>query len=1236
MTGRIVRAALVATGVWAALAVAPARATIVANPGCVDDVSGSSNNCTANDVTFVLVGLGVQQDGCVSGDPAEGVSIRLRATLRNTTAQTRYDIGMYLANDGDPNGDGARTGGCARQHVTPVGGTGVTTCGVGALDLDGPLSGVDLNAAGVADGPFLSAETGGNNSTPDGCGDLFAQGNSGCDENGDGRWDDTVFDFPTAITFPCRDVENDGFVNIPTCATWGNQANEVHSSSPGDSTCDSEAEIVPGTPAKCRCEDTNTTIPSPRLSLACSCTPTTVQPGQSATCSVTYTNNSSCTPDLATPERFRCGTAGFVRFRVNYSAADGSVSNLATAGTGGGGAAVDDGSGQITWTPTSGNGTAGLVGPNGESATLTYTYTVGPNPPNPQVTIQTQTYWSDSSSFSPEVLQSTLTCGVTLTTPVTLAQASASWQGGRAVVEWATASEAGNAGFNLYTAIDGRWVRVNDRLIPSRVVDSTAPQRYRYPVGGAVGGRFAIEDVAIDGRTRRHPAFAIGETRGRTPDAEPIDWRSIRAGLEAAEPRAVGAASTVRAPGGAPGFRVTAGPVDLGVRADGLYRLTYDDLAAAGIDLGMTPVTHLALTDRGAPMPMRVVGAGTFGPGEFIEFYGQGLDTLYTDTNVYRFGADRRAARRVAVDNAVAAGAPAAFYLETVEVARQRGYSFGSPIDDPWYDTRLFAAGAPVAQSIAFNVDHYQAGAAAAALTVELWGSTSWPANPDHHVVIALNGVPVADELFDGRVAHTVSLALPPGLLVEGPNTVTVELPADRGVPFEIVHLEGFRVGYPRAFAARDGRLRFTAAGDSFRVTGLPGADVVAYRVGARGTELLAGVRVTGKGGGFSADLPGSPEPAEYLVSTTGALAAPTAALSFVPVGIASGRADYLVISHPLFRRALDRLVTMHESRGLAVRVVDVNDVYALFGFGIFDPAAIHDYIAHAVAAMGTRYVLLVGGDTYDYRGYLGNGSVSFIPSPYAATGEIITFAPVDSLYADVDGDGVQDVAIGRLPVRTLGELETLIDKTLAYAGKNYGRTSVLAADAFDPGTGISFSGASEDFQRALGEGWDVQRAYLDWTPVAGARELLLDALNDGVAVASFVGHSGPTMWTFSGLFHSNDAAALSNAGRPAVVVQWGCWNTYHVEPAFNTLGHALLLSGDRGAAAVLGSATLLETDSAEAFARHLGPLLAQPGTTIGEAVQEAKVRLAIERPELHDILLGWTLLGDPGLVVEP
>jgi len=309
--------------------------------------------------------------------------------------------------------------------------------------------------------------------------------------------------------------------------------------------------------------------------------------------------------------------------------------------------------------------------------------------------------------------------------------------------------------------------------------------------------------------------------------------------------------------------------------------------------------------------------------------------------------------------------------------------------------------------------------------------------------------------------------------------------------------------------------------------------------------------------------------------------------------------------------------------------VADVEAVYDQFGDGTVDPEAIHRYVRHAVANLGTQYVLLVGGDSYDYKNYFGLGSLSFIPSLYVATDDLVKFAPSDPSLADIDGDSVPDVPIGRWPVRSAAELNAVITKTQQYEAKPYGSNAVLGAD-------VDFGADADAFAAALPSDWTVGRAYLDQLSVGDAKDLIKSQVNAGTALAGFVGHSGPTLWTYRGLFDTNDAQGLTNVGRPTVVAQWGCWNSYYVEPRYNTLAHTFLVNGLQGAAAVLGTTTVSEDDSLRLLGTALTPRLSQPGNTIGAALTDAKRQVATIDPSVRDVLLGWTILGDPSLVVTP
>lgn len=809
------------------------------------------------------------------------------------------------------------------------------------------------------------------------------------------------------------------------------------------------------------------------------------------------------------------------------------------------------------------------------------------------------------------------------TLPVTLAYFQATRRGDSTYFNWQTATETGNVGFNLYVEGKDGLQLVNPQLIASAAVDSLEPQPYTFTANGLSGDVFYIEDVDLFGRRLLHGPFGLGNSYGEWVTVEAIDWAAIQAEQEAL--------TAVRLPAGQP----PANQVDLLVSQDGIYRLTYEQLLAFGLDLAGKRTNQLRLTNKGVSVPVYVLGPGaTFGPGGYIEFYGQAVDSVYTHTNLYNLSVGGNV--RVKVDNkAIPNQPPAGYYLATVTVENNLAYSQTAPNGDPWYRNTLLAYTSPVVGNYAIQINNYVAGATAS-LTVDVWGNTDWPEySPDHHLQVSLNGTQVADGLFNGIVSYPVNVTIPAGVLQEGNNTVTLRLPGDSGAPFDMIALDSYSVTYPRSFVAENGKLQFSAAASVFAVQNLPSPNVVVYRLNGAGLARMQTVQVVPAGNGtYTASFRGLNSIATYFVYAVESLPTPTLQTPRPFTDIKTGSAQYLVIAHPNFIAGIQPLVAKHQSDGLTTKVVDLFDIYAQYGYGMVYPQAIQDYIAYAAANMGTQYVLLVGGDTYDYFNYTGSGSISFVPTLYAATDALVKYAPVDSLYADVDDDGVPDLAIGRFPVRTVAELDLLVNKTLVYAAKDYGNTAVFAADAT---SGImSYGNESDGLISLLPAGWTTTSAYIDSLGVTAARQTLLDSLNSGVALTNYFGHSGPTMWTFLGLFNTTYAANLTNSGRPTVVNQWGCWNTYHVTPAYNTLAHVFMLSGDRGAAAVLGSATLTQSSSDKALGQLMTPLLAQPGVTIGEAIWQAKQQLALQNGTFTDVILGFTLLGDPALLITP
>lgn len=211
--------ALALLGALAFSAVGAREARAGAASACIQTQAGTSLGCTSGDVKIASFDLLSVIDGCTG--PSDTATVTLRANLL-VGANTRYDIGFYLALDG---GD-AKTGACYKEWLDPV---------------KSP-QGTDPTATELTTGfgPFLNADG-------DVCGDAKASY---------GQFDKTVgAGAPESVVLPCKDLDVDGFLDIGTCAGWRNQANN-------DCTGLAQAGI-PDVASKCNCGRTNINVAVP-------------------------------------------------------------------------------------------------------------------------------------------------------------------------------------------------------------------------------------------------------------------------------------------------------------------------------------------------------------------------------------------------------------------------------------------------------------------------------------------------------------------------------------------------------------------------------------------------------------------------------------------------------------------------------------------------------------------------------------------------------------------------------------------------------------------------------------------------------------------------------------------------------------------------------------------------------------------------------------------------------------
>jgi uncharacterized repeat protein (TIGR01451 family) len=813
-------------------------------------------------------------------------------------------------------------------------------------------------------------------------------------------------------------------------------------------------------------------------------------------------------------------------------------------------------------------------------------------------------------------------------------------------VEWETSSEIGTAGFNVYRVKEReKRVRVNESVVPA-AVDAPQGAVYRLPEDKMRPGgvyTYLIEELEQQGMTREYGPFTVVASATGDPSPAVADSAARRNPVVRAK---AGPAEDPAAPGlkvlAFEGFVPPAlRPVKLAVKAAGAYRVNAVEVAAAtGCDPTFVAMSFASATvrlgNRGRTIPFL-----SEGDGSAIYFHGEAIESAYTDANAYWLTWEPGVAME-STDILPGDGALLTTFRETAHFEQER-YAATAVIREPdgdyWLWEYLQAGNALTGKRTFFlRADGVAAGGGSASLRVRMLGATTIGRGRDHHVVVRLNGTAIGEQAWAGIGIREMAFAFDQALLVDGDNTVEITALLDPLVQYSTVYLDSFDLSYVRRLAAVCDRLAFrtlpagTVAVDGFSAPGLKVFDISVPAA----PKVVAGVSIEEAGGGFRAVFGSAATNAAYELFTP-ASAMPVAAMTAraePDLGSAANEGRYLIVTVPWLAGPAGRLAEYRRSRGLPSKVIMVEDAYDQFGYGIADPRALRAFLAHALETwrVPPRYVLLAGEGTYDYKGYKMTGD-NMVP-PFLAVTQSGMF-PSDAPYADPNGDGVLDMAVGRLPVATAAEFDAVIDKIIAYesaAPAEWQTVATLAADV--PDKGGDFTASSEAAAGLVPEGWSQVKVNLAEMTVAAARASLIGRINDGTAFLNFIGHGGMDTLSSRGLLKTVDVAGLSNGSRLTVVTALSCVIGRFDVPGYDSLGEALVLKAGGGAVAVWAPSGLSFNDPAAALGRAFYRAVIQQGEgMLGEAILRAKAEAAAGGCPA-DYLALYNLICDPATAI--
>lgn len=697
--------------------------------------------------------------------------------------------------------------------------------------------------------------------------------------------------------------------------------------------------------------------------------------------------------------------------------------------------------------------------------------------------------------------------------------------------------------------------------------------------------------------------------------------------------------------GGYPMYRVE-------VRDAGLYRLTYADLQAADPSVGWTQVDprNLHLSTHGQEVAIEVTGEGdgTFDTNDTIYFYGEAINTVYANTNVYWLTWDTTPGiRMVKVDASPSPGLPLPTHFTTTMLLEEdHAYrrALVTADGDNWFWSDLRSSGTPVSRPYTFTIPNLATAIDTTALVSgDLLG---YSANTQHSAEIHLNGRRIYTATWMPQTEHMFSATIPLTYLVTGTNVMSVTVGVGNDSDYVVVNR--FAISYAATYTATNDLLWFE--GDQ---TG-----TWAFRIGGFTTDTIKVMDVTYPltpslviGGAAEFDGLTYTQPFSQVIAAerrylTTAYALSPSRISRVILSDlrnTSNAADYIVIAHGTVITAAHTLADYRATQGLRTQVVNVQDVYDEFGYGIPDAAAIRDFLAYTYAnwtSPAPSYVVLFGDGNFDPKDNLGRGEPSLIPPYLAPVDPWIRETAADNLYVKFDDDLLPDMFIGRLPALTAAHADTLVNKIIAYeqspAASPWHSQILFVADNEDEG-GYFDDDSDEVADHYVPLPYTVEKVYLGVThDIASAKSAITNAINAGRLIVNYAGHGATQLWAGERLLQLNSLPSLNNVDKLPFLVPMTCLEGYFIIPSppdnnFEALSEALVRHPDGGAIASWSATGLGLASGHDYLDRGIfEAVFYRDIIELGPATAYAKGYLAASSQFFNDLLDTYTLFGDP------
>jgi len=389
---------------------------------------------------------------------------------------------------------------------------------------------------------------------------------------------------------------------------------------------------------------------------------------------------------------------------------------------------------------------------------------------------------------------------------------------------------------------------------------------------------------------------------------------------------------------------------------------------------------------------------------------------------------------------------------------------------------------------------------------------------------------------------------------------------------------------------------------------------------------------------------------------------------------------DYVILYHPKFKSQAEELAEFHRNNSnLIVYTTEALEIYNEFSSGAKDITAIRDFMkmlydkANNDPNKMPKYLLLFGDASYDYKNRVANNT-NYIPTfesinSLAPTGSYSSDDYFGLLDANEGNDcyGDLDIGIGRFPITTVEEANTMVSKVKRYIKPSI--NSNEGASCTDGDNGISamsdwrnvFCFIGDDGDNKDGSIHMYQANYLadyvgDNYPDYNIDKILFDAypqvitpggqrypevnqainqrVSKGALVINYTGHGGEEGWSHESVLEVKDINAWTNYNNMPLFVTATCEFSRYDDPGRISAGELVILNPNGGGIGLLTTSRV----SYSSYNFNLNKvlyktILEKPNgkyPSLGDLIRISKVGSGSKAP-----LRNFVLLGDPALCLS-